>query len=86
MCSFNAWVDPDIGMESDFRVPRPGYNPMEHPNATRCEEPGRCGGPHVIVPENMYAGAPFDAELYKAVRGRRVEVQIGPAYPDGEDG
>lgn len=85
LCSFNAWIDPNIDTESDFRVPRPGYNPMEHPEAERCEGGGRCDGPHIIVPESMYGGPPFDPDLYQAVRGKRVEVQIGAAYPDEED-
>lgn len=77
--TFVAWVDPDGADE--FRVPRPGYNPLRHPKAIRCGD-GHCvDDPHVIVPEGFYAGAPFDPELFRAVAGLQVEIQVGVVQP-----
>lgn len=76
-----GWVSPEDA--SDFRVPRPGYNPMEHEDAVKCDG-DRCGGPHVIVPENHYC-PPFDRELFEAVKGKRVEIHIGPVVPKEDD-
>jgi hypothetical protein len=74
----SAWVDPDNPEE--FRVPLPGYDPREHPDAVMCEDenclevpPEDGGGPHVIVPEGSYV-PPFEERLYRAVRGKRVEI------------
>jgi hypothetical protein len=69
----SAWVDPGNDFE-DFHVPRPGYNPMALPNAEKCTDK-RCEEPHVIVPEGFYV-PPFDADLYAAVRGKRVEIRF----------
>jgi hypothetical protein len=82
---FGAWVAPDAGPDkdgsfADFHVPRPGYNPMEHEDAEECSI---CEKPHIIVPEGYYV-PPFDAELYEAVRGKRVEIRIGPAKDEAE--
>ena len=85
---FTAWVHPDAGgTMPNFHVPCPGYNPMKHPGATTCDgiydEKKRkyCkwndGKKHIIVPEGFYV-PPFDAELYEAVRGKRVEITTGP--------
>lgn len=93
---FVAFVDPDAGPErgsssGDFHVPRPGYNPMKHPEATICEgiynktKNQYCKWnnkkKHVIVPGGFYV-PPFDKELYEAVRGKRVEIVIGPVLKD----
>ncbi len=77
----NAWVDPgdDEGL---FRVPRPGYNPMKHPDTTMCNSKN-CNwrdGPHPIIPEGFYAGPPHDRDLYNLVRGKRVTLSIGPLF------
>lgn len=82
--TFAAWVDPN-NLEG-FRVPRPGYNPMKLPDATRCKgrksDYCKIGEPHIIIPEGYLAGPPTDLELYKAVRGKKVEIRIGPVYKD----
>jgi len=75
--TFIAWVNPNAS--EAFRVPRPGYNPMTMKGATTCKE---CKPRHLIVPEDHFAGPPTDLELFKLVRGKRVEIQIGPAYKD----
>lgn len=73
-----AWVDPGedpTGDFSDFHVPRPGYNPLKHKDTVKCTT---CKGrdQHVIVPEGFYV-PPFDADLYQAVKGRRVQITFG---------
>lgn len=82
--TFVAWVDPN-GDEpfQDFRVPRPGYNPMKHKDAILCRK-GRCKEePHIMVPEGFYVPK-YDPELYRAVRGKKVEISIGPAFKDSK--
>jgi hypothetical protein len=83
---FDAWVDPSLDPEDhDFCVPRPGYNPAALPEARTCNGKRNCkwgdGKPHVIIPGGFYV-PPFDAELYEAVRGKRVEIVIGPAHKE----
>lgn len=89
---FTAWVDPDAGGDMpSFHVPRPGYNPMAHKDIEICDgiyderKKKYCkwneGKKHIIVPEGFYV-PPFDAELYEAVRGKRVEISTGPALKD----
>ena len=93
---FVAWVDPNAADDHDpagpdFHVPLPGYNPMAHPKATECagihDKRRRLyckwgdGKKHIIVPSGFYV-PPFDAALYKAVRGRRVDIAIGPVLPE----
>lgn len=68
-----AWVDPNN--PDGFHVPRPGYNPMKHPDAEVCEA-DYCGEPHPIVPQGYYV-PPFDKELYEAVKGKKIEIIIG---------
>jgi hypothetical protein len=74
-----GWVDPED--EENFRVPRPGYDPTKLPDAFTCKE---CKGKdkHVIVPEGYYV-PPRDRDLYRAVRGKRVDIVIG--YVDEEE-
>lgn len=81
--TFVAWVDPNDFEK--FRVPRPGYNPMKHKDTYLCKDKDcrredKKG--HMIVPEDLFAGPRPDAELFKAVRGKRVEVTFGPVYKD----
>lgn len=78
-----GYIDPELRDHPDFHVPRSGYNPMKHEDAIECEE---CeGDPHIIVPEGRYV-PPFDIELFEAVKGKRVEIHIGPVVPkDDED-
>lgn len=80
-----GWVDPDGA--DDFHVPGPGYDPTKHKDAHRCkmkecvkEDPKS----HIIVPEGFYV-PPFDPELYKLVRGKRVEIRIGPVLPEEDE-
>lgn len=82
-----AWIDPDN--PEDFRVPLPGYDPRTHPEAVLCEDPDclkmpteEGGGPHIIVPEGFYC-PPFHDDLYRAVRGQRVEITFFPGVDNG---
>jgi hypothetical protein len=86
LTNFVAWVDPNVGDdEYDFAVPRPGYDPRKHSDAYVCkdkscqeeDEDGKKQKSHYVVPQGFYS-PPFDAELYKVVKGKRVEISIGP--------
>jgi hypothetical protein len=89
--TFTAWVEFDD--QEGFRVPKPGYNPMKHPKATTCagiynEKKGLyCkwneGEKHIIVPEGMYV-PPFEPKLWRMLRGKKVEIELGPALPKEE--
>lgn len=76
-----GWVDPDDA--DGFHVPRPGYNPMKHPKAKMCEGGRDCrrGEKHIILPDGMWY-PPIDVELYRAVRGKKVEIRIGIPHDD----
>lgn len=79
-----AWVDPNEA--DDFHVPKPGYNPMKHPKihvckGEHCTRDDPSG--HIIVPEGLYV-PPFEADLYRAVRGKQVEILISPVRKDEE--
>ncbi|KKK69814.1 hypothetical protein LCGC14_2930290 [marine sediment metagenome] len=69
-----AYVDPNNVEE--FHVPGPGYNPVALENAHECSD---CEESHIIVPEGYYV-PPVNKELYEKVRGREVEIRIGPVY------
>jgi len=74
-----GYIDPEMD-SSSFRVPLPGYNPMKHEDAIECND-DRCEkDPHIIVPEGLYT-PPFNRGLFDAVRGKRVEIHIGPVTP-----
>jgi hypothetical protein len=74
---FLALVHPAAADE--FRVPTPGYNPLEHPKTEPCPT---CKGEqaHLMVPEGLYV-PPFEPELYEVVKGRPVSIHIGTVYP-----
>lgn len=74
---FRAWVDPN-GYD-EFYVPLPGYNPLEHKDTVKCDGK-RCGYKHFIVPEDLYV-PPFNKELYEAVRGKEIQIRVGPNWP-----
>jgi hypothetical protein len=75
-----AWVDPE-GTD-DFCVPTSSeYDPTKHPDATTCNYDRCAEDPHIIVPEGFYV-PPFDRQLFERVRGRKVEIRIGPARED----
>lgn len=92
---FVAWVHPDAApgrsSSGDFHVPRAGYDPTKHADAIVCDgvynekKKKYCkwndGEKHVIVPEGFYV-PPFDRELYRAVRGKKVEIVIGAPWPE----
>lgn len=61
----------------DFKVPWPGYDPTQHPEACICTW-GACEkNPHIVVPEDFYT--PYsDPHLYNHVQGRRVSIRFGP--------
>ena len=86
---FVAWVDPNN--PGDFHVPRPGYDPTKEDGATICKrkecvktEKGVTSHGHVIVPEGFYV-PPFDLELFKMVRGKKVEIRMGPVFEGDDD-
>ena len=68
--TIQAWVAPH--RSSDFRVPNPGYNPLEV--AEKCPT---CKGEdeHLMVPEEYYLPE-ANRDLYKAVSGREVVIRI----------
>jgi len=68
----------------NFRVPRPGYNPMEQEDAAPCDSKHCKDDPHIIVSDRFYM-PDFDPELYAAVAGRRVRISIGPNPNEKED-
>lgn len=76
--TFTAWIPPDEC--SNFRVPRPGYDPFSLRGTTACK---RCDTHHPIVPEGHYT-PPLDRELYKLVAGKAVEINIGPVIDPEE--
>jgi hypothetical protein len=83
---FVAWVDPND--PEGFHVPGPGYDPRKEDGAYRCKD-GHCkkdngGKGHMIVPEGFYV-PPFNADLYKMVRGKKVEIRMGPVFEDPDD-
>jgi len=73
---FGAIVDPTQG--GSFRVPRPGYNPLLHPDTITCQDVAclehSCGA-HPIVPNGFYQ-PPHDPELFEAVRCRPIEIHL----------
>lgn len=84
--SFAAWVNPKMDPQfSKFCVPDPGYNPMEHPDASDCENEScvNADGPHRIVPEGFYV-PPHNQKLYDHVRGERVRITIRPTYENDD--
>jgi hypothetical protein len=79
--SLTGWVDPNLDTDDEhngFHVPRPGYNPCLHPEFSKCTS---CKGnnAHFMVPPGFYV-PPFDRELYKAVRGKRLEIHLGRPF------
>lgn len=86
---FVAWVDPNC--PENFHVPSPGYDPTKEDGATVCKrkecvktEKGVTSHGHVIVPEGFYV-PPFNLELFKMVRGKKVEIRMGPVFKDDDD-
>lgn len=69
-----AYIDPNN--EDEFHVPGPGYNPVALENAYECPD---CKDKHMIVPEGNYV-PPVNKELYEKVRGREIDIRIGPVY------
>ena len=74
--AFTAWIDPNDDSDS-FRVPLPGYNPAKLKNTIKCNDK-HCDEKHIIVPEGYYY-PPHDAKLYDLVKGKKVEISVGPA-------
>lgn len=60
-----------------FNVPDPGYNPMEHPDATMCDSERH--EPHIIVPMGFYV-PPVNRKLFRKVAGRQVQICFGTKY------
>jgi hypothetical protein len=76
----NAWIDPNNA--DDFRVPGSGYDPTKLKDAHVCKDKScRRADPkgHIIVPEGFYL-PPRNLELYDKVRGKRVEILVGPKF------
>lgn len=81
--SFTAWVHPEIDRMLGFRVPGPGYNPMEDDDIYECKDGSCAEDPHLMVPEGLYI-APHNPELYEKVKGKKVRITIRPAWDKEE--
>jgi hypothetical protein len=79
---FTAWIDPNDD-DNGFRVPQPGYDPAKLKDTIMCEDK-RCDEKHIIVPEGYYY-PPHNADLYDLVKGKRVEISIGPVFKDEDE-
>lgn len=77
--SFYGWLPSDIGWPGEFRVPGPGYNPMEDSDVYLCNEDYCAKDPHPMVSEGKFI-APPNPELHKLVKGKRVRVTMRPVY------
>lgn len=76
---FNAFIDSRD--PKDFRVPNPGYDPIHHPESVKCKH---CTGEdkgHIILPPGFYVPE-ANQELFEKVRGKRVQITIGPNWRD----
>lgn len=71
---FIAWVDPNDF--EGFHVPRPGYDPRKHKDTEICQE---CEEKHSVLPEGFFTPKP-DRDLWNLVRGKKVEISIGPRF------
>lgn len=65
-----AWIDSD---STDFHIPKPGYDPVAHPEAFDCTDKKCSRGKHKIVPHFL---PPFDKDVFKLVSGKRIEIRI----------
>lgn len=73
---FKAIIDPQDSR--DFRVPRPGYNPLLHPDTFICQEDAclnHAHGAHPIVPEGFWK-PPHDYELFEAAKCRTIDIRL----------
>lgn len=71
----SAWIDPERhGFSKKFRVPQPGYDPENHPDARPCEY---CDPPCTVIPDGFYV-PPHNKELFQRVAGCRVRIMMGP--------
>lgn len=73
--------DPD-----DLRIPSDGtYDPEKLDGAEICESEhyGCKGKPHIVVPQDYYAGPPTKPTVWANLVGRRVEIRIGPEKVEG---
>ena len=77
----SAWINPDVTAGDDFLVPAADYDPRKHPGTKMCEH---CDEPHLIVPENFFTPE-ANLELFDELRGRRVEIVIGPTAAFNEE-
>jgi len=77
----HGFVDAYDGEE--FRVPRPGYDPLKERDVFTCLH-ASCRDRHPIVPDGCYVPK-FDAALYEAVKGRLVDIRIYPVRDNGRD-
>jgi len=79
-----GWINP--GVEDEFHVPPPGYDPTKHHDAHMCsgiyneKKKQYCkwnnGKPHFIVPKGYYVPR-HNGKLYEQLRGMQVEISIG---------
>jgi hypothetical protein len=80
-----GWIDPNLDGYDSFSVPSEAYNPLD--GAEPCDH---CKGqhdeaePHLIVKEGLYT-PPSNNELYKLVRGKRIEIRTGPKRPKEQE-
>ncbi len=84
--NFTAWINPND--PEAFHVPGPGYDPRKEEGAHLCKSKdclkGNGGKSHMIVPEGFFV-PPFDVDLYTMVRGKKVEIRIGPVFENRDE-
>jgi hypothetical protein len=85
--TLRAWVAPSEvkSMSRSFHVPRPGWNPLELPETEKCTDRHCSDKGHPIVPEGLYSGPPFDAQLYEMVRGCAVKIMSGSPRTESDE-
>jgi len=69
----------------NFKVPVPGYNPMEHADTKECKYYPNCKrNPHLIIPEQFYQ-PPCNTSLFKIMAGMAVEITFGTPVKEGAE-
>jgi hypothetical protein len=81
-----AYINPNVD-EDSFHVPPPGYDPSTLPGVHRCKDKQCLASDpkgHLIVPEDNWFPK-FDANLFRRVAGKRVEIHIGSVIEEKDE-